>query len=223
MRDMRAPALACEGRTDMRRAGIIAGLVLALLLGMAASSSAGKLSVSTENITATWRSMTFSSGASRIRCPVTLEGRFVTRSIAKQNSTSIGSIERATTSFVSCVERTFVTTIQFLRTFPWAFFYTAFEGTLPNINTIRLELIEFAVLLTISGVSCLYQATLRSAQRGSLRRNFTTGEITSFPFDATPAIPQNGMVFGCPTNINVEGSGEVTRTGGTQRLTVELI
>ncbi len=211
----------------MRHPRITAGLALALVLGVSAISCARELETNFERIRAVWSVMTFSEGLTRIRCPVTLEGRFSGRRIEKQGTTAIGSIDRATAMFANCSERAMVSTFEFLgTTLPWAFFYHSFSGALPNINAIGLEIIEFAFLVTGSFASCLYQATLRSPLRGSLRRNFTTGVITGFQIEPTPAIPQNGMGSGCPMTIRVEGtSGEVIREMGsaTEKVRIELI
>lgn len=210
----------------MRHPRITAGLALALVLGVSAISCARELDTNFERIRAVWSVMTFSEGLTRIRCPVTIEGEFSARRIAKQTQTQIGSIHRATAMFANCSERAGVSSFEFLTNLPWAFFYSSFSGALPNINTIALEIIEFSFLITGSFASCLYQATLRSPLKGLLRRNFTTGVITAFQIEPTPAIPQNGMGTGCPTTIRVEGSsGEVIREMGsaTEKVRIELI
>ncbi len=67
-------------------------IVLAAAVG---SASAGHLSVSNQNIRVTWSALEFAAGGTAIRCGLTLEGSFHSRTITKVEKTLIGYITTA--------------------------------------------------------------------------------------------------------------------------------
>jgi hypothetical protein len=80
-------------RTAMRALGATLAASL-LLAGAVSSASARIISSSNQNIRVTWASLEF-SGSVTIRCPVTFEGSFHARTIAKVARSLIGFVTRA--------------------------------------------------------------------------------------------------------------------------------
>ncbi len=125
-----------------------AALAAALLLAAACTTaSAGRLSVSTQNIRVTWREIAFVTAAATIRCEVTLEGTLTSRSFTKTARTLIGAVTRAEANEAGCVNgrlSPFET--------PWHLTYESFTGTLPSIRTVELLLARFRFRAIIPGV-----------------------------------------------------------------------
>ncbi len=123
-------------------------LTAAILLASAvATSSAGRLEVSNQNFRVVWSSLEFSAGVS-IRCKVTLEGTFHSRTIQKIREALIGYITRAIVHTESCTNgRAWIDNgvdnapLGILaNTLPWHVTYESFEGTLPTITAFNILL-----------------------------------------------------------------------------------
>jgi hypothetical protein len=114
-------------------------LIAALLLASAVSAaSASNLSIEPQNIRTTWSSLEFVSPIVTVRCPVTLEGSFHSRTMPKVMRLLIGAVTRVTIKRDSCREgEASITGL------PWHITYEGFAGTLPRITAIRLLLSRF--------------------------------------------------------------------------------
>jgi len=121
---------------------IVAVLGAALAMGLAVGSvSANRLSVSNRNFRITWTELMFTSGATSISCPLTLEGSFHYWTIAKVERALIGNISRASFGSASCPGG-HATALQ--ETLPWHVTYDGFRGVLPRITEIFLLFIVVA-------------------------------------------------------------------------------
>jgi hypothetical protein len=205
------------------RLGVTA-LVTALLLSAALStSSARNLSVSNENIRVTWSRLEFQTSVT-VRCHITLEGRFHSRTIAKVARTLIGLITRVDIHEASCTGGRY----RPLNT-PWHLTYESFSGTLPNITSVRLLLARFRYELRASlfGIpaTCFY---------GNETDNITYSAAVNASREVTELTPVTGRntatliegTFGCPgsrTLVSGLGDGRAAVAGTTTRIRVTLI
>jgi hypothetical protein len=116
----------------------LAALSAAILLGLAVSAaSAGNYEIlnGERGYRIAWRSLEFANnaGLEKIRCPVTIEGSFHSRTVAKVEKALIGHVTRAKVKVESC---TGGRVRLYGESLPWQLQYGAFEGTLPNIIAI---------------------------------------------------------------------------------------
>jgi hypothetical protein len=145
----------------------LTALIAALLLASALSTaSARNLSTNTQNIRTTWSRLEF-VGTLTVRCPVTLEGSFHSRTIPKVARLLIGAVTRIDIRSASCTGGT--ATVARL---PWHITYEGFTGTLPSISSVRLLLQRFlfALMVTVLGVP-------RTCQYGTASDNIS-GEVS---------------------------------------------
>jgi hypothetical protein len=152
----------------MRSKLILAGLAAALVMAFAANTaSARNLSISHGELwTAEWSQLKFESGGSpQVECDVTLEGSFHYRTFLKVPRALVGYITRAIANHCLRGSATVLTT-----NLPWHIRYRGFEGTLPNITGIRLELIlaEFQIKNALN-VTCLSTTSEREPAVGVAR------------------------------------------------------
>ena len=215
---------------------VLTALTAALVLAAAVSTaSARRLQLSSQNITAKWTALTFSSegGGEGIEaiCPVTLEGSFHSRTISKVSGQLVGYITRANLTSASCTFRGGATHVQILNgtegtttSLPWHIQYNSFTGVLPRITGVRLALIGAAFLIrAILGVSCLYKSTQREPAFGTVEVNETTGAVTGLRADETRTIPLGVGGFGCPGSGFFLGRAAVTQTENAATITIRLV
>jgi hypothetical protein len=202
---------------------LLTGLTAALLLAaMVSSASANRLSVSNQAFRVVFTPLTFQSseeGGVQVRCNVTLEGSFHTRTIVKTANSLIGHISRA--SLNSCSGGT-ATILQ--ASLPWHVQYRSFTGTLPNITGVVLGLVGAAFLLDTALADCLYQSTAASPAVGTV--NISSGRATTLTASERFAIPiRTSLSVGCAFAQNgfFTGSGTVTLLGNTTVISVTLI
>jgi len=204
---------------------------IASLAALVGSASARNLSISNQNVRVTWTSLEFEGGAV-VRCPVTLEGSFHTRTITKTIGSLIGYITRAISKNESCTggtgwafngtERQGETTLA--NTLPWHLTYEGFAGTLPNITRIRLLLRNARFLIEAIGVRCIYTTGTRGNATGTATRGaggtvdnlVASGEIT----------PDAGSNFLCANPGSFTSrpeDGRITLLNASTRIVVTLI
>ena len=171
--------------------------------------------------------MTITSTAG-VECDVTMEGSFHYRTIVKSDSL-IGFITKAVTNQASCRNGNFfaLNGREVLagaiapQTLPWHVRYESFTGTLPNITTVQIKIIDLSYLITtFGGFACLYKSTAAAPAVG----HFTVvlGTIVGFQWRNERAIPLfNGPV--CPAVATLANQGEVTLLGTTTRIRLTLI
>src|SRR6478672_9457988 len=126
----------------------LTALIAALLLASALSTaSARNLSSEIQNIRTTWRSLEFESPLVTVRCPVTMEGSFHSRTIPKIARLLIGAVTRINIKNESCTNGTAT-----VEGFPWHITYESFTGNLPSISSVRVLLQRFLFNLITLGL-----------------------------------------------------------------------
>ncbi|HEX7292322.1 MAG TPA: hypothetical protein VF250_14470 [Conexibacter sp.] len=152
---------------------LLATASASVLLGALAScASARGFSLSNQSMRATFTSVEITI-FEEVRCQLTLEGSFHSRTIAKVARSLIGYITRAVVGPCNG------TTATILReTLPWHVRYQGFLGALPDITSITTHVIGAGLRLGGFGFACLVGTT--EAEPGILTydRNNTTREIT---------------------------------------------
>lgn len=122
----------------------VAALAATLLLSAAVgSASAGKLSINNQNLRITFSRLEFSASEFTIRCSVTVEGSFHTRTMAKVVGSLVGAITKSTVKQETCtggsaasfngIERYNGTTTP--NTLPWHLTYEGFTGELSGSSS----------------------------------------------------------------------------------------
>ncbi len=196
----------------------IVGASLLLAAGSAVAS-ARNLSVSNQNMRATWARLTIGVFS---QCPVTLEGSFHSRSFTKAPRSLVGAITRALVNRPSCVVTEFSPKTE---TLPWHVTYESFTGTLPNISGINFLLSRFRFLVTIGGFCT-------NAEYGQPVDNITLRASREAGGALTTIEPVEGrnilrLVRGgptCPVEIRMQGpEGIVTLLNSSTGISVTLI
>ena len=195
-------------------------MTAALLLALSIPATARNLSYSVKEFRITWATLSFSAeeGGVSITCPVTLEGSFLERTHNKEVDRVRARITRSTVG--TCREGTATVLAE---TQPWDVTYQSFTGTLPNITSVRYELLNAAFQVEPGlGIVCLARTTERFPAAGDATRD-ANGRITSLRPDPTLSIPTTGN-FECPAFGRFAGAGEVFVQGSsTIRVTLSLI
>jgi hypothetical protein len=197
-------------------AAVVATALMALAVG---SAAARQLEVNEERYRITWRTLEFKEGVFGIavRCPVTLEGSFHSRTITKNLGSLIGYVTRAIVKENSCQNGRGIPATE---TLPWHVTYEGFTGTLPEITnlivllrnaTFRLSEIPFHAncTATVDNINGTIETGVREAggfwKPDNLtpdnRKRIVCGEITG----------------------TFEGTGRVTRSASTTRILLRLI
>jgi hypothetical protein len=221
------PRLAMGGfmRTQARLAlaGLAATLLMAFALG---SASAGRLSFSSQTFRITWSSFEFFGEGgveATVRCPLTLEGSFHSRTTSKVFGLLIGYVNRAT---VSPRERCTGGAATILTaTLPWHVNYDSFSGTLPNLTSVGFRIRKTAILVEVGlGTTCLYQEGGEGGTTaGAIAFREASGRINAFRLDELARLVRVSGTFGCPTSLGFRGTGSLSAGGTTTSVTVTLI
>jgi hypothetical protein len=203
----------------------LTALAATLLLSTAISTaSARNLSVSNANWRAIWSRFEIQTSVGTVRCRVTLEGFFHSRTIAKTAGLLIGAVTRAEAHRDSCTGGRIA-----FETAPSHLTYEGYTGTLPNITSIRLLLARINIAIAVSAfgipTTCHYgnevdNITLSAALDAS--REIT--ELTQVAGRNTATLTEGG--FGCSgsgTLVSWAGDGLVRLLGSTTRIRVTLI
>jgi len=186
-------------------AGIGTTLLMALAVGPA---SARNLSVSNQNLRATFNNLEFTvEGVSTTTCRVTLEGSLHTRTIVKSAGTLVGYVTRIITG--QCSNGVTILT----ETLPWHVRYIGFSGRLPDITLISVRSrAAFRVL------SCLMSEDVEAR----ISRDPVTGHVTLIQIPL-----QNVTLTGlfCPESANFRSlsNGSFYQLGSTTRISLTLI
>jgi hypothetical protein len=198
--------------------GLITLVAASFLYAAVSTASARNLSLSNQNIRATWRVLEyhFFDGGER-RCPITLEGSFHARTVAKIARALIGSVTRVSIVSASCTGGTLVA-----RDLPWHLTYEGFRGTLPRISAITTLIMRFRVNADLGG-ECEYGTATDNI---SLEWSFNeAGEASALePVSGRNVVHRvAGSFIVCPSTMTFVGSGAVTLLGTSSRVRITLI
>jgi hypothetical protein len=198
---------------------LFGALTAALIFGAAVSASANRLANSSDTFRTTFASLEF-VGANffTIRCPVTLEGRYHSRTISKVNEALIGYVTSAFVRNESCTGGHATILGESL---PWHVRYASFEGTLPGIRTITQRIIGARFQVEFFGSHCVSTTTAASPGIATITRE-PSGVVTSVAASGTvPTTPGEGG--SCPTSTGtLRGTGTPTDQAGA-RVSVTLV
>jgi hypothetical protein len=211
---------------------LLAASAAALALGAAVGiASANRIAIRLEpakpaTFRAVWTEIIFSGSglASTITCPLTLEGSFHSKTIAKVLESLIGYVTRAIVGEATCSG---ARARALAETLPWHIRYGGFGGRLPEITTITQRIVGFKFLLlaTIFGfpVSCLYTSTAASPlvgtvnMAGSVAESITINEERTVPISA-------GQSGSCPAALTFRGrTSSLTLLGVAERIELILV
>jgi hypothetical protein len=188
--------------------------VVALSLGAGTAAALRSIESSATAVAASGRAITFAGGGSRVVCEVTLSLTLSTRSISKVRGSRVGNT-KATVNERACTGGR----ARPLNTAEgWVTNYFSFAGTLPNITSIRLELVGTAFLVSAFGGfgECLFRGNAQGTTGGG------TNRITEIRADSTIQLPLSRNLNGlfCPEEGTFAGTFTVTspREGVTLRL-----
>jgi hypothetical protein len=211
-----------------------------LIVGAALAAAVGTASASRLEVRGAERGFRFTWSAFSVltafnetgyftSCPVTMEGSFNARTIAKVPGIPIGYVTRAVVTEASCRGGANVR-IHFLQeTLPWQLRYSAFTGVLPRIGRVRATLNNVAIRVSELGWNCLFRATSEKSMLLALRLGLegapeeTVTAVTAAAEILTPLLPRFSGDFGCYPEMNYAGEGSVTALGSTTRLSITLI
>jgi len=200
----------------------LTALIAAMLLASAVSTAAARnLEFSTLRFRVTWSNLEFQTGSLRIRCQITLEGSFHSRTIAKVERLLIGAITRINIKEEICVEGR----VRPAQAPPWHLTYEGFTGTLPSIVTVRFLLQRFQFLTEVAGVNCKF---------GTAVDNLTFSGLLNGAMEWTNLVPLTGRNIAhllegsllCPTQGTLVASnqdGVVTFLETALRIRIRLI
>lgn len=187
-------------------------------------ASASRLSIGEPRFRAVWTEVLFFRIADmvEIRCPITLEGSFHSRTLTKVLGTLVGHITRASVATASCVggRMSWLTA-----RLPWHIKHDHFNGTLPNITSIVYRGVgaEFLLEYTIMGVplSCLYVTSEPKSIFMTFKRDTVTRQLTRIEASLADLAPSTR---GSCRTIGISGeTSSLTRLGFGETITVTLI
>jgi len=198
----------------------IAVLSSGLVLMISAVGKAGRFSISSSTFRQTYSTISFEGGLfGTVRCPVTLEGSFHSRTMAKTAESLIGLITRAIVGEAACASgrARFKT-----ETLPWHIRYSSFTGTLPTITAVKRVSFGARINLPIEGRDCFYNAAVPNRYLSIELIKDASGRITQVRFSADVE-PEPSNIFPCPPTVRADGQGTETVLGGATGITLTLI
>jgi hypothetical protein len=197
-------------------------LVLAAAVGSAAGN---RLELNATSFRFVWSPLRFdiAEGLAEMRCQVTLEGSFHSRTFVKSAGTLVGYVTRAAVGSRGVCEGGTATVLS--ATLPWHVRYQSFEGTLPRIRGVELRIIGVAWRIEVFGLSCLYRtgATQPAGVTAKLGEALEwSPTITSVRANEALSIQTDDLL--CESaDMRISGSGRVTQQGSASALTLRLI
>jgi ABC-type amino acid transport substrate-binding protein len=194
-------------------AALIAAASLAALVG---SAAARRLQLSEQHIRAEWgvaelARFSDAGGTFGINCRLTVEGSFHSRTLSKVCGQLIGYITDAfaptceamgEVAVLNGIEPVHTGTIA-PNLLPWHVRFDSFTGTLPNITSIRIQVIGAAILYWNAFSGCLFRSTAEKPLFARL--NIAAGgTITSMQWEETFSFLLLTTLYGfCPAGAKV--------------------
>ncbi len=199
-----------------------------VLAGAISTASARRFEISNQLIRTAWISLRFAertaTGGGEVRCPITIEGSFHSKTISKVCGQLIGLISRAIAPRANCTFNNGAEGFELLpASLPWRLLYINFVGVLPRIGGFITKVIRVSARLSIFGVSCLYESTNASPLFGSTELNEATGTVTGYRFLSEHSIPKHEGGLLCPGSGILEGTGAVTQLGSSVAIDMKLV
>jgi hypothetical protein len=184
-----------------------------LLSALVSNASARNLSLSNQRIRSSWREVIFELPFINTNCQVTLEGSFHTRTMPKVLGTLMGYITSAILG--PCAEGSYTILRE---TLPWHVRYSGFEPRLPEIRSLIVHIINWAVRIGEPfGIACLARSEPLHPLIGRFHRNPATHELIGVSLGGTMPCSEFTVAF-----RSSEGSISLQGTT-TTRISVSLI
>lgn len=193
------------------------------LLGLAVgTASANRLEVTNaeRGFRLAWNELHFAAGGNTVTCRVTLEGSFTRRTTVKRDNEVIGKVTRAALTTPCTGGSATVLTA----TLPWEVQYDSFTGTLPNIESVILDLNRASFQIQIQGIEpCLAVTETNEPGRGIGAVN-ASGELTTLRADPNARIgTRGGFLCSFAGKGSFEGTANATVLGETKHNVLKLI
>jgi hypothetical protein len=216
------------------KAALSALLATAALAALVSAADARRIELSNQRIRAVWEANTPFVAvleAIRVRCPVTIEGSFHSKTLSKVSGQLIGYItsailKRPCFNGEAWIQNGTETLPNGTRptSLPWHIRYDSFTGRLPEISRIQVQILYMGILGTTGFSACLYQ-TLEVAP-AIFKLEIVGGVITGLiaePFTEIPVSVVLGLSF-CPEVKFEGGFASVTLQGSTTtKINVKLV
>lgn len=203
------------------RKALLAVVGAALLLGaLVGSASARRLSFSSQTFRMMFSRLEWENGFVITRCPVTLEGSFHSRTIAKVSGTLIGLITSVPRGTCTVNEMTVLR-----ETLPWHVRYSSFAASLPAIVQMTLDVIGFSISgrQASTGVVCLSNpSTAERPVRLILGRETVAGVLRE-PVIAGEVLSEDRCFQAIGRYSNGTGTSSVTALNSSSGITLTLI
>ncbi len=205
---------------------LLAALTAALTLGaLISTAGANRLALSNNAFRATWNPMVFGAGTGfgEVRCPVTIEGSFHSRTLSKNPEQLIGYVTSAIVNGARCAGGSARILTESL---PWHLEYESFVGRLPRIEAVNLNVVggKFLVRSNLLNIECLYTSTATEPMKGAVNLNTTTGVAENIRITEEPGIPKTSGPAGCPNPGKLGGTtNSLTLQGTATKITITLV
>jgi len=204
---------------------LLCAAMTVLFLGLAiASASAGRFSYSDTGFRQTFRTISIEANNQiGVQCEATFEGAFHASTWRKVTGSLVGLIRVARLN--NCIEGSANSGATVLsETLPWHIQYEGFEGTLPNITSLRFNEVGVSVIARFRSPFgtqvCLIRSTTARPLRAIWRRS-GNGEIPSGSLEINPTLPATGCIYLELAMYAV--TSEISRGISTERITITLI
>jgi hypothetical protein len=207
---------------------LLAALMAAVFMSLAVSAaSARRFELSNQRYLAIWPLLTFEApGTATIRCPVTLEGSFHSRTLSKVSGQLIGYVTSAKVrGAVNSDCNNDGTARVNTETLPWHMRYLSFIGGLPNISGITIQLVGADFNVKPNNIflpNCRVRTTAREPGVG-IAEIAAGGVARTLRADETRGITPTGICeLGGATDFR--GIAEVfLQASLTTRITIRLV
>jgi hypothetical protein len=194
---------------------LLAAAGATVLLGtLVSTASAGRLSISNQQIRGTWSEVTFRGGFGSPTCHATLEGSFHSRTMIKELGSLVGYVTSAILSACTAGSASILR-----ETLPWHVRYSGFETALPEIEALIVHIIGASWRIREPvGITCLARTEANEPAIGTVHREVVTRVFTEAGLSGEVATS-------CGRRGIIESvSGTVSLLGTTStRITVTLI
>jgi hypothetical protein len=153
---------------------LLAAVGATVLLGaLVSGASARNLSVSNQNIRASFSSVRFSGGFGNTQCHLTIEGSFHSRTMAKTAGTLMGYVTSAILG--PCVSGTATVSRE---TLPWHVRFSGFNGNLPNITSLINHVVGVSWRIReAGGITCHFRSSAIEPAIATFHRNTATHRL----------------------------------------------
>lgn len=182
-----------------------------LLSGLAASAKARTFSSTSQTWRASFREIRLAMPFGTGNCQITLEGSLHSRTMAKVVGSLVGYITRADVGPCASGRKTILR-----ETLPWHIRYLSFTGTLPNITSIRYNIVGWSQRMSDGIVFCLYRSTAAEPAVMTFNREAGGALVT--------AVIGGTILSSCGSSNTITSSpAALTVLNSAARITVTLI